>query len=220
MRHVDTEREILPESGPDAGPGQGPGQRPCDRPRVQGRRRPGRRRRPRHHLDALGRLAARQVRGHPVPRLLHSRAPGQAAQGPRRHRAPARGHLLSPPARRDPDLRGLRRGHRGVAVAERPAPVPHRRPERHPEGHAPDDPVLAGHPAAPEGLGVRPPLQGKDAEDPVLGRHVRGRDEPHRQAPEHRRLHLPPDLLRRQAHRPRPEARLGRQPGPHARRQQ
>ncbi|MCK7541081.1 MAG: hypothetical protein MZV63_64445 [Marinilabiliales bacterium] len=42
--------------------------------------------------------------------------------------------------------------------------------ERRPQGHAPDDPVLAGHPAAPEGLGVRPPLQREDAQDPVLGR--------------------------------------------------
>ncbi len=44
--------------------------------------------------------------------------------------------------------------------------------ERRPQGHAPDDPVLDGHPAAPEGIGVRPALQREDAEDPVLGRHV------------------------------------------------
>ena len=216
----DTQREILRQGGPDEGTGPEAQQGIRHGQRLQGRRRPGRRRRPGHHLDALGRLAARQVRGHPLPRLLDPRAPRQAAQGPRRHRAPARGHLLSSPPRRDPDLRGLRRADRRVAEAQRPAPVPHRRHERRPQGHAPHDPVLAGHPPAPEGFGVRPPLQREDAEEPVLGCHVRGRHEPHRQAPEHRGLHLPPHLLRRQAHRPRPEARLGRQPGPHARRQQ
>ena len=88
--------------------------------------------------------------------------------------------------------------------------VPDRRPERPPARHAPDDPVLAGHPGPPEGLQVRRPLPGGHAQARVLGSHVRRRHGHHRQAPGDRGPHLHALLQGRQVHRPRPEARLGR----------